>query len=115
MLRQIAPANPVYSKTQPIARLFTKTYPKKADDRLETVAELTTHPPCGSGAAGPEGRHLSHRVALEPQNQAAIAAPSFNTGQMVPRDAMKSLGTPRDAIRPNGFFVEAIVNSATGS
>jgi hypothetical protein len=28
---------------------------------------------------------------------------------------MKPIGTPRDAIRPNGFFVEAIVNSATGS
>jgi hypothetical protein len=27
---------------------------------------------------------------------------------------MKPLGTPRDAIKPNGFFVEAIVNSATG-
>jgi hypothetical protein len=83
---------------------------------LETVAKLTTHPlPCGSGAAGPEGRHLSHRVALEPQNQAAIAAPSFNTGQTAPRDAIKPIGTPRDAIRPNGYFVEAIVISATGS
>jgi hypothetical protein len=28
---------------------------------------------------------------------------------------MKPIGTPRDAIRPNEFFVEAIVNSATGS
>jgi hypothetical protein len=28
---------------------------------------------------------------------------------------MKPIGTPRDAIRPNGFFVEAIVKSATGS
>jgi hypothetical protein len=28
---------------------------------------------------------------------------------------MKPIGTPRDAIRPNGYFVEAIVNSATGS
>jgi hypothetical protein len=28
---------------------------------------------------------------------------------------MKPIGIPRDAIRPNGFFVEAIVNSATGS
>ena len=58
---------------------------------------------------------MSHRVALEPQDPAAIAATSFNTGQTGPRDAMKPIGTPRDAIRPNGFFVEAIVNSATGS
>src|SRR5258707_11275173 len=28
---------------------------------------------------------------------------------------MKPFGTPRDAIRPNGFFVVAIVNSVTGS
>jgi len=28
---------------------------------------------------------------------------------------MKPIETLRDAIRPNGFFVEAIVNSATGS
>jgi hypothetical protein len=28
---------------------------------------------------------------------------------------MKPIGTSRDAIRPNGFFVEAIINSATGS
>jgi hypothetical protein len=28
---------------------------------------------------------------------------------------MKPFGTLRDAIRPNGFFVEAIVNSAPGS
>src|ERR1700716_3147405 len=28
---------------------------------------------------------------------------------------MKPLGTPRDAIRPNEFFVEAIVYSATGT
>ena len=28
---------------------------------------------------------------------------------------MKPVGTPRDAIRPNGFFLEAIVNSAIGS
>src|SRR5258708_10092894 len=28
---------------------------------------------------------------------------------------MKPFGIPRDAIRPNGFFAEAIVNSATGS
>jgi hypothetical protein len=83
---------------------------------LETVAKLTTHPlPCGSGAAGPEGRHLSQRVAFEPQDQAAIAATSFNTGQTAPRDAIKPIGTPRDAIRPNGFYVEAIINSATGS
>jgi hypothetical protein len=27
---------------------------------------------------------------------------------------MKPIGIPRDAIRPNGFFVKAIVNSATG-
>src|SRR5258707_9078378 len=31
------------------------------------------------------------------------------------RRHVKPIGTPRDAIRPNGFFVEAIVNSATGS
>jgi hypothetical protein len=58
---------------------------------------------------------LSHRVALEPQEQAAIAATSFNTGQTAPRDAMKPIGTPKDAIRPNEFFLEAIVNSAIGS
>src|SRR5258708_22007689 len=29
--------------------------------------------------------------------------------------AMKLIGTPREAIRPNEFFVKAIVNSATGS
>jgi hypothetical protein len=58
---------------------------------------------------------LVHRVALKPQEQAAIAATVFNTSQAAPRDAMKPLGTPRDAIRPNGFFVEAIVNSAKGS
>ncbi len=28
---------------------------------------------------------------------------------------MKAIGIPRDAIRTNGTFVEAIVNSATGS
>jgi hypothetical protein len=28
---------------------------------------------------------------------------------------MKPFEAPRDAIRSNGFFVEAIVNSATGS
>ncbi len=28
---------------------------------------------------------------------------------------MKPIGIPRDAISPNGFFLEAIVNSATGS
>jgi hypothetical protein len=58
---------------------------------------------------------LSHRVAFEPQDQAELAATSFNTGQTAPRDAKKPLGIPRDAISPNGFFVEAIVNCATGS
>jgi hypothetical protein len=52
---------------------------------------------------------------LEPQDQAAIAATSFNTGQTAPRNVMKPVGTLRDAIRINGFFVNAIVNSATGS
>jgi hypothetical protein len=58
---------------------------------------------------------LSHRVALEPQNQAAIAVTTFNTGQTAQLDAIKPIGTPGDAIRPNEFFVEAIINSATGS
>jgi hypothetical protein len=58
---------------------------------------------------------LVHRVALEPQDQAAIAVTSFITGQTAQIDAIRPIGTPREAIRPNGFFVEAIVNSATGS
>src|SRR5258708_20323080 len=67
------------------------TRKRRANVGHGTRRKLTTHPPCGSGVAGPEGRRLSHRVGLEPQNQAAIAATSFNTGQTAPRDALKSI------------------------
>jgi len=101
------------------AQVKTKTltvqlFRSSLDSRFRDCCKIN-HPPCGSGAAGPEGRRLSHRVVLEPLNQSAIAATPFNTGLTAPRDAMKPIGTPRDAIRPNGFFVEAIVISVTGS
>jgi hypothetical protein len=54
----------------------------KCKSPADPVAKLTIHPlPCGSGAAGPEGRRLSHRVG--PQGSPCATGSSCNSGHLI--------------------------------